>query len=170
MPNWADFNMRVRGKKENCEAFKAILYHENDNLYFHRTFPEDHFSEGVIDSDYYMDFYGECAWSYVSSMGSRHEYTECAPSSTICEISELLKLSIEIYTTEPGLCFAEHYHVKNGEVLSDECVDYEEYWWDEDEYPTLEEFNAASGTKFAMEDFADGYAWIGGFESWNWAS
>ena len=170
MPNWAEFNMRIRGKKEDCEIFKAILYHENEKLFFHRTFPSENYTEGEVDTEYFMEFYGECAWSFLTSMGMVHLYSDFPPSSTVCDISKRLDLSVEIYTTEPNDQFAEHYYCKSGKVLIDECVDYEEYWWDEDECPTIDNFNAEYGTHFTVDDFADGYAWIGGFNSWEWAS
>ena len=51
------------------------------------------------------------------------------------------------------------------------CVDYQELWWDEDEHPTLEDFNAAMGTNFTLEDFhGNDYVVIGGFGEWEWAS
>ena len=89
-----------------------------------------------------MTFYGECAWSFYASMGMVHQYSDFPPSSTVCKISKLLDLSVEIYTTEPGEQFAEHYYCKSGNVLIDQCVDYEEFWWDERECPTIDDFNA----------------------------
>lgn len=171
MPNWADFSMRIRGTKDNCEKFKDILFHENDKLYFHRTFPYDKYTEGAIYSDYFMEFCGECAWSFICSMGESQTYSDGTHSSTVCEISKLLNLSVEIYTTETGWHFSEHYFYKNGDELIADCVDYQELWWDEDEHPTLEDFNAAMGTNFTLEDFhGNDYVVVGGFGEWEWAS
>ena len=54
---------------------------------------------------------------------------------TLFQAADELKLNIEVYSTEPGCQFAEHYKYENGECIDDECEPYQEEWnEDSDEY------------------------------------
>lgn len=163
MPNYCFYEMRVKGDKENCEELLSILKGEHKRYFYRVMRDEVVFREWEAGE---MWISGFCAWSVDGTFCSKEQYCDYDfPSTTLLEESILLNLDIEIYSDEAGIGFAEHYHFLSGEVLADELVDYEEYYWDTDEYPTLEEFNAAHNTHFTMKDFEemDCYAVIGGF-------
>lgn len=71
------------------------------------------------------------------------------------------------------MCFQEHYIYKHGECIADEWVDYYEYFWDESEYETYEEFKKDYEDAPPQEKFDDnGFSRIGGFQDWydlNWS-
>lgn len=83
--------------------------------------------------------FGYCAWSVDSCMfGTRHTYyddfiTEKHGNkyigfmgTTLPDESRRLNLKIEVYSEEPGCGFMEHYLIDNGEILIEDCVDYQE--------------------------------------------
>lgn len=82
---------------------------------------------------------GYCAWSVYSCMfGTPHTYyddfiTEKHGNkyigfigTTLPDESRRLNLKIEVYSEEPGCGFMEHYLIDNGEILIEDCVDYQE--------------------------------------------
>lgn len=162
MANTCYFDMLVKGTKENCKEFLNIMKGTHER-YFGRVefgYPQ----ETDYETHYEISTDGECAWSVVCTMVESVSYCDRnTPSTTLLEESKLLDLDIEVYSSEASMEFAEHYHYKNGEVLAEECVDYFEYFWDKDEFPTLEEFNDYYGTSFTTKDFYDDLAIAGGF-------
>lgn len=60
------------------------------------------------------------------------------------EATRELGLKVQIYSSEPGLCFEEHYIVDNGEIVVNEEASYSEYYFDPDR-ETFEEFRTESG-------------------------
>lgn len=162
MANWCLFDMKVAGReKNNCMAFYEMLKKEptweTDEVQIAR--------EGMENGFYFMELYGECKWSVLNAMDKRENRTK---SKTLKEESKRLSLEIDVYGTESSDCFAEHIRYKNGKRLTDDCVDYEEYYWDKAEYPTIEAYNEAHHTDFTEEDFdIDGYHYDGGFNDWS---
>ena len=80
-----------------------------------------------------------------------------------------INLEIEVYSEESGMCFQEHYIIKNGCVNTKECVDYYEYYIGD--YKTKKEAEADCGTKFSKEEWKarneEEYVRRGGFSSWD---
>ena len=184
-----DFLMRVRGKKENVEEFIDVMgtdclatysskngvgktrydcYGNSDrhfwniNEFFHSKVEE--LKNGMV----IVDIRGYCAYSVYSCMfDGQHTYQEWYPdgggTTLLCE-SKKLKLEIEVYSSEPVYEFMEHYHIKNGELLLEEVIDYEEYYLDD--YADVQELNECCGTQFTQEDWdnADDYISVGGIE------
>ena len=50
------------------------------------------------------------------------------------DITKELNLTVEIFSSEPGVGFMEHYLVENGEISVDECVKYHEVENEEGDY------------------------------------
>lgn len=87
-------------------------------------------------------------------------------SISLPKACEKLHIEAEIWSREPGMCFAEHYYIKNGEVLVEESTEYQEIYIDE--YSSYEEYikdmkenypndkKALSVTKEQFDN-ADGY-------------
>lgn len=53
----------------------------------------------------------------------------------------MLNLSCEIFSSEPGMCFAEHYIIKDGELVCEEEKEYSEvYIGDHDTFEDYEKY------------------------------
>lgn len=150
MPNICTARIRVRGRRDCVDEFIQIL--GADYSYARKDSNEpSHFSHiphmyrifecDLIDRvDYGMCSYAElaieCAWSvFVCMFEGAHtyftqnntpEFTEQYGPSFATNVvfeSARLHLDIEIFSSEPGMCFQEHYRLVNGVKVTDECVD-----------------------------------------------
>ena len=65
------------------------------------------------------------------------------------------------------MCFQEHYVIINGDIITDECVDWQEYAIYE--YETKEEAEDDLGIEITDEEWDSGEDYIsrGGFDGWN---
>lgn len=163
MPNWCDFTMKIRGTKENClEWFSRMSDYEKDH-HFYRMDAEI-LDEEETEGDYAMILGGCCAWS-LESCCRASGYSE---GVDLFEVnSRELELEMEAWSTEPGIGFQEHYIYKNGECLADECRDYIEIYYDEDEYETFDDFlKEYKIEEFDEENLTDNYYCIGFFEDY----
>ena len=145
MPNYCSYVMKVKGKKLNVEEFIKVMQADYNYLTMKFSF-ERHMGGRVFDAtvteivkeedDYIVMLNGDCAWSVDCCMrNSTYSYyrnflwdygKEC--KSTTLELeSKRLKLKIEVFSEEPGMCFAEHYCYDNGNLICEEIVDYNEY-------------------------------------------
>ena len=94
-------------------------------------------------------------------------YVMASRGTSLIQESKQLNLTIEVYSEECGMGFQEHIAVVNGDLMVNDCVDYQELYWDKDEFPTLEEFNKEYEVEATLDDFEDGeYYKTGGFEEW----
>lgn len=104
----------------------------------------DAFENIPDDSDICLYFWGYCAWSVYSCMleGPYTYYTDNHDdnvskygkdySLTLCQAAKELGLEIEIFSSEPGMCFAEHYKVSSdGELIVNEETLYMEHYIEE---------------------------------------
>ena len=119
MANNAFYLMKVVGNRDNVEAFiRAMKWQgEYTEQGIGRVFNADVYEQ----EDNYAMIEGDCAWSVVSAM--RNE----GNPNNIEKLSTRLNLAIEVYCEECGFEFQEHFLVMNGDVIIDECVDWEEY-------------------------------------------
>lgn len=175
MPNYCDFDMRIKGYKRNVNKFATWLkaeYHyggETPDIYVElegKKIPVEHhigwrvfdchfdfepFADLSEDADMTLYLSGYCAWSVFSCMlegpFSYHDdnHDECIKkygkdySLSLPSACKELSLEIEVFSNEPGMCFAEHYHVMpTGEIAVDEEAQYMEFYIDE--YETYEEY------------------------------
>lgn len=122
---------------------------------------------------YYCKADGDCAWSVKSAM------CNISNPNNLEELSKRLNLTIEIFSSEPGIGFKEHFVVENGTVMCDDCFDY--YECDIDEFEEMMQ-NGDIGDDFWEQDYVveagmtkenymefehDGYIEVGGCEL-NW--
>ncbi len=54
--------------------------------------------------------------------------------SDILTETDRLNLTVEIFSSEPGIGFQEHYIINKGEIKVDECPDYSEIWYDSSDW------------------------------------
>ena len=178
MANNCDYKMSVTGLNENVREFIKIMqadYSSKPEAMPHmwRIFEAweteaEELGDGIIRT--YIE--GDCAWSVNSCMfedgctyQNQHKNDPNNKGTSVPAESKRLNLVIEIYSSEPGCAFQEHYLVALGEILIDACVDWDEYYVDD---MTIEEFNEEYGTNFTKDDINDdGYITTGGFDSWD---
>lgn len=160
MANNCLFDWKIVGKEENVDELISMMRWEGKfeseglgRIYELECTDKENSVDGMISAY----GYGDCAWSVLTAM---RNYGGRAPS--LESETKRLGLKIEIYSSEPGCCFQEHVIIDNGDIIEEECVDYEEHWvW---EFDTIEEYNKEYMTDFT-EDMVDddGEIKIGGF-------
>lgn len=190
MPNYCNYYMRVVGKKrENVKEFIEVMnadYNYRTGEFsaprhmfrvFDATPVFDDSEDGIREDNgtFITELMGDCAWSVYCCMCAGDftyynqlalEYQDIFRGTTLQEESERLNLSIEVFSSEPGMCFSEHLLYKNGEEIADESCEYAEYspeWYD-----SYEEFCEHSGYKGSEEKFNEEYPEgiyiVGGFK------
>lgn len=171
MANNCIYTMKVIGNsREDVNAFVDMMTYENKERYFARIFSADPYDEEEKDGRYSVMIAGDCAWSVYSCMcsGPWSYYGQGNNSDlTNLEIeTKRLGLTVEIYSQEPGIGFAEHFIYDNGNCLVGEETDFSEYW--NDEFETTEEFMEEYGldlTPTQCDELEEnGYVTIGGFD------
>lgn len=125
MANNCWYQMRIAGKKESVDQFIAMLSGKAPirlgrvfSVYTDEPFTPYPGNKGIG----YADISGDCAWSIRESMlpGSN-------PSVTLATEAKRLGLAVEAYSSEPGNQFQEHVLINKGDILTFDCVDYEEH-------------------------------------------
>lgn len=180
MPNFCCYEMKVRGKEEAVEEFIDIIqakYQIKDGVCSHERHFWRVFEANVIDKHFengvgYAEIDGDCAWSVYSCMcEGDNTYNNDCPNlggTTLQKESERLNISIEVYSSENGCAFQEHYIYDCGECIVEDCVEWGEYCTDD--FDSVEDLNAEYGTNFTQEEFEnadDGYISVGGFGNWS---
>ncbi len=166
MANNCFYDMRVKGTKENVEAFVKMMkmkYNADTTKekHFWRVFSADEIDEYEADGDYVKNISGDCAWSVRTTMtedGYAKDWIAKYPEqcTSLKEQSALKQLEIEVYSEEPGMAFMEHYHYKNGEALTEDCTDWSCYYVTTQE--ELDDYNEQHKTEWTMKDLEDGSA------------
>ena len=175
MPNYCDFDMRIRGNRKSVATFatwlKADYHYSGDvpEIYVEiegEKIPVEHhigwrvfecyydlepFKDLKDDRDVTLYISGYCAWSVYSCMLTgpfsycSDNHDECIKkygkdySLTLPQACKKLSLEAEVFSNEPGMCFAEHYHITpDGELVTDEETQYLEFYIEE--YESYEEY------------------------------
>lgn len=162
MANYCSFDMKITGSIDSIEEMIAMLSWEGkfkeNGLGRVFSFDAMEVEETDLTGIYTVNGYGDCAWSVLCAM--REEYRGEAPS--LEGETERLGLVLEVYSSEPGCCFQEHYLFDKGKVVIDDCVDYEEHCIEA--YNSLEEYNRENNTNFTEDMINEnGDVCIGGF-------
>ncbi|MDO4469832.1 MAG: hypothetical protein Q4C84_08315 [Bacillota bacterium] len=169
MANDCQYEMKIKGTKSNCKEWLKKMQSYDEKNHFWRIFEAEVYDEDGSEEDYYMVIAGDCAWS-LESCCRASGYSD---GIDLFEINtKELALEMEVYSSEPGLCFEEHYHYKNGNCLIAECVEafYENIYL----YNTFEEFKEClierdAKFKTLKEDEAMEEYKFGGFSSWEFS-
>lgn len=160
MANNCLFDMRISGKRENAlELIKMMQWkgeYEHNGLGRIFSCETPYKFEEYKDGYGHIDVFGDCAWSVLCAMMAG--YREISLESE----TKRLNLVVEVYSSEPGCCFQEHFVIDRGCVLTSECVDYEEHWVSG--YDSLEAYNKDNETNFTEDMINEsGDICIGGF-------
>lgn len=126
MANNCWYQMRIAGRKESVEQFIAMLSGEAP-IRLGRVFSvnkDEPFTPYPGNRSIgYADISGDCAWSIRESMLPGNN-----PNYTLATEAKRLGLVVEGYSSEPGNQFQEHVLINKGDILTFDCVDYEEYF------------------------------------------
>jgi hypothetical protein len=142
MPNYCDYEMKIRGSKSAIQRVVDCLkanynYSEGkpEHKHFFRVF-EAEVSELVkVDGEdnYEALIWGYCAWSVYSCMckgehtyydSLEKDYPDLFMGTNLEEQSK--DCTIEVFSEEEGIGFSEHYLFENGQCLIDDCCDIEQ--------------------------------------------
>lgn len=162
MANNCAFDMRITGTEDAIKELIAMLSWQGKfkerGLGRTYSFDAEELEETALPGIYTVTGYGDCAWSILTAMCA--EYRKDAPS--LESETERLGLVVEVFSSEPGCRFQEHYLFVKGDIKVDDCVDYEEHWVSG--YTSLAAYNEEFETNFT-EDMLDenGDIYIGGF-------
>lgn len=173
MANLCNFVMHVRGKRENIEKFYEALT-QNGKIYMGRGASAEIF----LDDDI-AEITGWCKWSIVSALIDNAISMRTEPNRwsfeedvnelefiTLIEACQRWNVDMEVYSEESGCCFQEHFLVIDGELVIDECVEWNEYCIDD--FETKAEAEAELGIEITDEEWDSGEAFISrdGFGEW----
>jgi hypothetical protein len=201
MPNYCDAIIRVRGRRDCVDEFINVLQSDyyyawkqgetvEDNKFSHiphmyRIFEVDIMNRVTANLITFAEIRVQCAWSVFACMfegpytyyDDTHtkEFTDkYGPNygTTVVRESKRLKLDIEIYSSEPGVGFQEHYRIVNGvQVVTDErevqfiyLADIETYKGFEEWYPNMAKKIDEEHFKILKRDNPEGYT-IGGYSN-----
>lgn len=159
MANYCEFTMKITGRRENVNELIDMMkwqgkYQDNGLGRIYDCWVED--AEKFDETFVSVYANGNCAWSVLTAMRSYNGRHPSLESET-----ERLGLVVELYSSEPGMCFQEHCMIDKGEVVFEECIDYEEHCVEE--FDTVQEYNEEYGTNFTEDMVQDGYVYIGGY-------
>ena len=178
MANICDFSMRVRGQKDDIEKFYNAMC-QNGNVYMGRgTDAEINYED---EDEYYTAWIqGWCKWSVQSAMIDNAISMRTEPNMwyfgdsvdkskiefiTLIEACQKYSLDMEVFSEESGCCFQEHIMVIDGEVVIDDCVEWNEYCLDD--FDTKEEAEEELEIKITDEEWDEGgFISRGGFGEW----
>lgn len=163
MANNCDFHMKIRGRKDDCRELADLLAwkngHEKDGI------GRIYLCQVVDEGPGWLEVAGDCAWSVQTAILEPQ-------GGRFAEELARLDLAVEVYSSEPGLQFQEHYVIDRGDVLVEEEVEYKEYWVEEMGREELAEVAEELGLTpdYLMENMNEwGDYRVGGFESWDFS-
>ena len=148
------------------------------NKFFCRNFGTDEydFYWDKASGEYVSAVSGYCAWaahlcflngptSYYR--GTVNEGSLFALHATCLEKETAkLGLTVEIYSTENGCQFAEHYIIEKGKFVTDEIFDYSEYLLDD--FESQAQLEKEIGRPMTDEEVKDGQAVVCSGELYEW--
>lgn len=128
------YDLKAVGTKESVDELVQILQYKHPKLCMYRIFCAEVCDEGTTpNGECYVSVCGDVAWSIYSTM--LHEPMPGPKGwSDILTETARLNLAVEIFSSEPGIGFQEHYIIWQGEIKVDECLDYSEIWYDSSDW------------------------------------
>lgn len=139
MANICDFNMMVKGKRDNIVKFYCALTQATKKVWMGRGAEADiNYEDGCA----YIN--GWCKWSVFSSLIDNAKsmayqkktgfgYWDEEIISKVDEFISLFSackkyhLNMEVFSYESDIGFSEHFKYENGELVANEECDYEEH-------------------------------------------
>ncbi len=161
--NIKDFFKYIYAYNRNVPSTEKYIVFETDPYFYEENVRETTYNGHLM---YSLIVYGSTRNSVYSSMLRKSEKgSSYINIQTACANSNV---ALNIYSSEYGNCFEEHVVVNStGDVITDDSLEATEYYFDPDEYSTIEEFNHDHHTNFTEEDFDENNSHIeGGYGDW----
>ena len=148
MANNCFYTMKATSKDENAlKRLISIMKYKDPEYFIYRCFSVS--GDISKEGDYYVaNLTGDVAWScskwfeteekpedlivlkYDENMKEIYGTAHYISLDILCK---KLEIGLELYSEESGCCFQEHYLVDaNGNILIEDCVEWTEDWWDEE--------------------------------------
>lgn len=156
--------MAITGKRDNVEALIQIMQNDYDctpdePLHLWRVFSvEETMRMSYDDTEdiITVTLSGDCAWSVATCMleggyQAQHNSDGRCNGTTLEKETKRLGLVVEIYSEECGCEFMEHYIIASGEIITNECVEWLEYFMDN--FDDVTDFNETTGENWTEEQF-----------------
>lgn len=166
MANDCEYEMKIKGSATSVKKFLDAMQQRGEyassgvgRVFSVEIVEKVNSAEGVL-----CHIAGDCAWSVFSAMRRNGNGLE--------PISKILGLKIEVYSSECGCEFMEHFAVDKGEILCDDCVDWvqiyeedidEDFWCSD-----IAQQNSITKENYKEHIDSDGYLNLGGIER-TWA-
>ena len=155
MANCCYFILKAKGFKseEDQNAFMAV-FSNNFGATEHgcdtsKPYMAIYAGAGTYAENGIVTAEGDCKWSVKTSMLSCGYYARERSSddklTCLEKLSKQYGIIIEVYSEEVGIGFQEHFVIKNGEMETEECVDYGEFFIGD----SYEEFDKECRSQFA---------------------
>ena len=158
MANICDYELFATGKLNDLKAFRAMM-DQTGKKYIPSTKYESDFlieKPEIVDGDIYRQhFAGGTRWSVQSGMLETHDDED---GITLVEASKLANVSIEVFSTEPGIGFAEHYEITPEDgIITSEVVPYKEIYLEDilEELGILYEKRLLPGARWRIKDYIE---------------
>lgn len=143
MANLCTYDLYATGSEESLERFGEMMRQDMKpgiicSMYYSEMYsdPMEEIDKGIFK----QHFSSATRWSVEGAM-INNESDEDVTLTTACK---MLGLSIEIWSEEPGCCFAEHIAIDEEGEYAVECADYYEIYEDSIcencQEPTVEDF------------------------------
>lgn len=177
MANICSFSMFVRGEVDNIISFYNAMQ-QNGSIYMGRGADAE---INIDEEDKSAHIDGWCKWSIQSALIDNAESMRTNPDKwywgddvdpsklefiTLWEACKKWNIDMEVYSEESGCEFQEHYMYVNGDIVCEDCVEWNEYFLDE--YTTKEDAEADLGIVITDEEWEQhDIVSRGGFESWD---
>lgn len=144
MANMCSFQMIIKGEKPDRDGFINALTQKGRCCMGRGAEISESFEN---END--VRIYGWCKWSVASALydnafsmreqkntGKGRWYNKDGFINNhifvdLVEATEIGNLDVEVVSWESGMCFSEHYHIRNGKVLTWETTEYTEIWDEE---------------------------------------
>jgi hypothetical protein len=130
MANDCSFDMKVVAKdKETIDRLLSIMKYEDKEFYIYRVRDVDVLYPTEKEGDNYSAvFQGDVAWSasaWVRGIPDPNSKSETGAGYTnLVELCKTLDIGVEIWTSEPGMCFQEHILINNRGLSSYDTTDW----------------------------------------------
>lgn len=157
MANLCSYDLYATGKEEDLEKFARMMEWEEKPAVDGSMYCADMYLEKPVDNGdgtFTQHFSSATRWSVQHGMIDRADSDECVSLTTA---ARKLSLSMEIWSEEPGCCFAEHIVINEDGGYSIECEDYYEIYAEDlaEQLDKAEEEITADDLKSHLEGFVD---------------
>ena len=161
MPNYCSYDMHVKGAPGDVDAFIALMTDYDAPKHFYRVFDATEYDRADNgDGTVTAMICGDCAWSVASCMTTDSPMTYCSShedGTSLMEQSADKHLDIEVYSEEPGMCFAEHYLYRDGEEIVNEEIPFELYQFEPSRWELLDDEKLRGELEAEFAEFKDEY-------------